>query len=582
MTITSVEDTLLAAIALPLVAGPVAYVLDRVSRPARNWLVVLTLAANLALALRLALAGVSRTYVVQVGDPAAGPLPVELSLSVGGAGGVSLTVVAFVCLAVGTFSTGYVQPGRFVGGYFALLLLAAAALDAVLLAGDLVTLSAGLALLAASLSGLVGLDFARGAGGAAAKLLLMVGASASLAASAAWLILARGGSVALDGLLARNTGALGAWLPVVAGLLLIALAIAAALPPGHTWLTSGSRHAVTPVVALLAGGVLPAGLVVWLRVLAPAPGVASAWPAVALLGGLSVAVGALGALRTPEFRLALAYQALGQSGLAAVALAEGTAEGRAIAIFQVVALALFLPALILGVGAVLQVTKGDLLEGFPRLRAVQPGVAALALVGAASVAGVPPLPGYWSRVWLVEVLLRPGQHHLLLLAVVVLGTTLLTGSAFRLLSVEPAVGVPVPPRRRTAALVPLAALAAVGALLPFVPPSLAFRVVGAAPAGAGVPSYLEVVAALLALATLGAGAALRLGELDLLPPQAQAAFDGVAERLAFCGVAVAGVKKRVRPEWLDPYAVVGGLLALAAWAAALVLDNTLGRLGRSG
>jgi len=582
MTIISVEDALLAAMALPLVAVPVAYVLDRVSRPARNWLVVLTLAANLALALRLALAGVGRTYVVQVGGPAAGPLAVGLSLSVGGAGGVSLAVVALVCLAVGTFSTGYVQPGRFVGGYFALLLLAAGAFDAVLLAGDLVTLSAGLALLAVSLGGLVGLDFARGAGGAAAKLLLMVGASASLVASAAWLILARGGSVALDGLLARNASALGAWLPAVAGLLLVALAVAAALAPAHTWLTSGSRHAVTPVAALLAGGALPAGLVAWLRVLAPGPEVAPAWPALALLGGLSVAVGAFGALRTPEFRPALAFQALGQGGLAAVALAEGTAEGRAVAVFQVAALALFLPVLILGVGAVLQVTKGDLLGGFPRLRALQPDVAALALVGAASVAGVPPLPGYWSRVWLVEVLLRPGQHHLLLLAVVVLGSALLTGSAFRLLGAEPPVGLPVPPRRRTAVLAPLAALAAVGALLPFVPLSLAFRVVGAAPAGAGVPSYLEVVAALLALAALGAGAALRLGELDVLPPRAQAAFDGVAGRLALGGVAVASVRKRVRPEWLDLYAVVGGLLALVAWAAALVLDNTLGRLGRSG
>lgn len=581
MALTSVEDALLAVVALPLVAAPVAYALGRLSRRAGDALIVLTLAVHLALAARLALAVAAQGYALRLADPAGSPLGLGLPLSAGPLNAATLALVAFVALVVAAFSTAYVQPGRRVEGYLALLLTATAALDVVLLAGDLVTLAGGLALAGGALAGLVGLDFARDGGRAAEKLLATLGLAAALTAAVAWLILGRGGSIELDGLLARNAG-LGGWLQIVAWLLLAILAMAAALAPAHTWLTTGSRHAITPVAALLAGGALPAALVTGLRLLDPGPGGKPVWPALALLGALTVVVAALGALRTPEFRPALAFQALGQVGLAAIALAEGDGEARALALFVAASLALTLPLATLGVGAVLQTTKADRLGDFARLRAIQPGAAALALVGAASLAGLPPFPGYWSRLWLLESLLRPGPYHLPLLLVTVAGSALLTGAILRLVGAGPAPGLPVVARTRPAVIAPLAGLALAGLALPLAPADIVAGLAGMGGTSVGAPSWTQVAAAALTLAAAALGISLRLAEVEVLPAGLQSAYDASTAWLTRGLGLVGRVQKRVRPGWLDPYAVVAGLLALAAWAAALVLDNTLGRLGREG
>src|SRR5512144_2484188 len=101
MSPTSAQVTVLAAIALPIAAGLVAYALGGISRAARDWLVVLALAGELGLALRIARDAAARPFLVPLVDAAASPTGVGFALSVGGISSLALAMVALVWLATG-------------------------------------------------------------------------------------------------------------------------------------------------------------------------------------------------------------------------------------------------------------------------------------------------------------------------------------------------------------------------------------------------------------------------------------------------------------------------------------------------
>jgi NADH-quinone oxidoreductase subunit N len=117
-----------------------------------------------------------------------------------------------------------------------------------------------------------------------------------------------------------------------------------------------------------------------------------------VIGLISIVWGTLAALVQTELRRLLAYSAVANAGFLALAIGCG-AEGRAAAVFYVVVYAttaLLVFAALAGRGAGPLALADVKTDGFGALRA-------LALViGLFSLAGIPPTPGFWAKLAVLD------------------------------------------------------------------------------------------------------------------------------------------------------------------------------------
>jgi NADH-quinone oxidoreductase subunit N len=195
------------------------------------------------------------------------------------------------------------------------------------------------------------------------------------------------------------------WL-LLAGVLLVGLGFAyeLALVPLHF----GAVDAYTAGAPSLTGFVMAASKVAAVIALSRLLGSVSqglqpplALPLASVLvviGLLSIVLGTFAALAQTELRRLLAYSAVANAGFLALALGCG-AEGRAAAVFYVVTYAttaLLVFAALAGRGPEPLRLQDIKLEGIGALRA-------LALVlGLLSLAGIPPTPGFWAKLAVLD------------------------------------------------------------------------------------------------------------------------------------------------------------------------------------
>ncbi|HEX9307234.1 MAG TPA: proton-conducting transporter membrane subunit [Anaeromyxobacter sp.] len=212
---------------------------------------------------------------------------------------------------------------------------------------------------------------------------------------------------AMEGL--RADGLLGARVFVLA---LLGFGVKAGLMPLHFWLPPAHAAAPSHVSALMSGVVVKTGIYGLLRVSGLFDAV-PAWWGVTLLaaGGVSAVLGVALALAQHDLKRLLAYHtvenvgiiALG-AGLALLGRARGEPAlvllGFAGAALHVVNHALFKALLFLGAGAVQHATGTREIDRLGGLARSMRATTILFVVGAAAIAGLPPLNGFVSE-WLV-------------------------------------------------------------------------------------------------------------------------------------------------------------------------------------
>jgi formate hydrogenlyase subunit 3/multisubunit Na+/H+ antiporter MnhD subunit len=210
-----------------------------------------------------------------------------------------------------------------------------------------------------------------------------------------------------------------AGLPAAAGvgtrvflLALLGFGLKAGLMPLHFWLPPAHAAAPSHVSALMSGVVVKTGVYGLLRVTGLFDGI-PAWWGLALLaaGAVSAVLGVALALAQHDLKRLLAYHtvenvgiiALG-AGLALLGRARGEPAlvllGLGGAALHVLNHALFKSLLFLGVGAVQHATGTRELDRLGGLARGMRTTAALFTLGAAAIAGLPPLNGFVSE-WLV-------------------------------------------------------------------------------------------------------------------------------------------------------------------------------------
>ncbi len=200
---------------------------------------------------------------------------------------------------------------------------------------------------------------------------------------------------------------------IALGLLVAGFATKAGLVPFHGWLADVHTATSGPVSALFSGLMYNFGIVAIGRLVFQVFGLGSTHILGLLLaiGILSALLGAVMALAQDDLKRLLAYDTISQMGILAIGLSTGIAPGVTGAVYHLVNHALFKSLLFLCAGAIVHRTGLTKLSQMGGLARRMPAVAVAFVIGAASIAGIPPLNGYVS-LSLIHTGLLDGHQYL--------------------------------------------------------------------------------------------------------------------------------------------------------------------------
>ncbi len=252
-------------------------------------------------------------------------------------------------------------------------------------------------------------------------------------------------------------------------LVLVAAATKSAQVPFHMWLP-GAMSAPTPVSAYLHSATMVKIGVITVALFQPVFRDTPTWTPFALTIGLtSMLWGAFNALRQVDGKLILAWGTISQLGLMISLLAVGTPKATFAAFSILLAHAAFKAALFMVVGEIdVRAGTRDIRELSGLWRSM-PIAFAVAVVSAASMAGIPPMLGFAAKEAGIEAALGlSGFERTIMIAVIVGGSVLTVAYTVRLLlglfGGDTAPGPTVAPRRTpmTAVTVSLGLVSVIG------------------------------------------------------------------------------------------------------------------------
>ncbi|MBI5119837.1 MAG: NADH-quinone oxidoreductase subunit NuoN [Rhodospirillales bacterium] len=202
--------------------------------------------------------------------------------------------------------------------------------------------------------------------------------------------------------------------------ILAGLAFKVAAVPFHMWTPDVYEGAPTPVTAFFAIAPKLAAFALLIRVLSgPFGHMLPQWqPILVLIAILSMTVGAFGALGQTNIKRLMAYSSIGHAGYALVGLAVGNQEGIS---GVLVYLAIYL-AMNMGAFAVILAmrVKGRAVEGIDDLAGLARTNPLMALAMALfmfSMAGIPPLAGFFGKLYVFLAAVHAGLYTLAILGV---------------------------------------------------------------------------------------------------------------------------------------------------------------------
>jgi NADH-quinone oxidoreductase subunit N len=137
-------------------------------------------------------------------------------------------------------------------------------------------------------------------------------------------------------------------------------------------------------------------------------------PVLAALAALSILLGNLVALAQSNVRRLLAYSAVAHAGYTLLGLVAGGREGFAATLFYTTIYAFTLVGAFAVVALVRRETGGDDFVHFSGLRSRSPLLAGSMAIFMLSLAGLPPLAGFFGKFYLFSAAMRAGDNHGLL------------------------------------------------------------------------------------------------------------------------------------------------------------------------
>jgi len=346
--------------------------------------------------------------------------PLNIRLLLDGFSLFMLFTISLVSFTVTLYSIDYMEHYGAKADYYALLLLMIAGMNGLVLASDLFNIYIFLEVAAIASYALVA--FGRGHDELEASfkyLMLSAVASAFILLSIA-IIFALTGGVSF-GTVAHGLETLNVRFVVgfCSALFLMGFGLKAALVPFHSWLPDAHPSAPAPISAMLSGVLIKvSGVYAMMRVFLNVFGLTPALTTIlSILGIASIFVGALAALGQNDIKRMLAYSSISQIGYVVLGFAIGTPLGILGGLFHLFNHALFKSLLFLNAGAIERSTGTRSLDKMGGLAKVMPVTAGTSAVGSLSIAGVPPLNGFWSKLLIIIALVQAKMVALAVLAV---------------------------------------------------------------------------------------------------------------------------------------------------------------------
>mgnify|MGYP002634294466 FL=1 len=191
--------------------------------------------------------------------------------------------------------------------------------------------------------------------------------------------------------------------------------------PFHMWTPDVYEGAPTPVTAFFAVAPKIAALALFLRVMiGPFGGLIEHWQQIIVLVSiLSMALGAFAAINQRNIKRLMAYSSIGHVGYALVGLAAGTEIGvRGVLIY----LSIYLVMNIGTFACILCMRRGgrmvEEIDDLAGLGKTHPLLAATLVVFMFSLAGIPPLAGFFGKLYVFLAAIESGLYLLAILGVI--------------------------------------------------------------------------------------------------------------------------------------------------------------------
>lgn len=407
------------------------------------------------------------------------PAPFGITFVVDHLSALMVVITAITGLAVTIYALGSISAERQRGGFYALLNVLLVGVNGSFVTGDLFNLYVWFeVMLIASFALLVLGGEKRQLRGGIQYVLINLVSSASLLIAIA-LTYGLTGSLNMADVAMRlgqveRTGLVTA----VAMLFMVAFGIKAALFPLFFWLPVSYHTAPPAVAAVFAGLLTKVGVYALVRTftLLFVHDVGYTHQILLVAAGLTMLTGVLGAAIQYDIRKILGFHIISQIGYMVMGLALYTRLALVGAVFYI-AHHIIVKANLFLVGGVIERTAGSFdLNKIGGLYRNRPGLALLFLIPAFSLAGFPPLSGFWAKMIVIKASLDAGSYVIAGVALVVSALTIFSMTKIWALGFwkrhpdgDEAI---VEPRRLGLMIAPIASLAVLTVLIGLLPESV--------------------------------------------------------------------------------------------------------------
>ena len=228
------------------------------------------------------------------------------------------------------------------------------------------------------------------------------------------------GTVSFAGI-AKATGQGGIGLTFGLVFLFVGFCFKISTVPFHMWTPDVYEGAPTPVTAFFAAAPKVAGIAVFVRAsIAAFPGIVSQWQQIVVFVAIaSMALGSFAAIGQTNIKRLMAYSSIGNMGYALIGLAAGTQEGvQGVLVYMAIYVAMSLGTF----AAILAMRRPEgsveKIADLAGLSRTKPAMALFLGIMMFSLAGVPPLAGFFAKFFVFNAAIKAGLYTLAVIGVV--------------------------------------------------------------------------------------------------------------------------------------------------------------------
>jgi multicomponent Na+:H+ antiporter subunit D len=346
--------------------------------------------------------------------------PVNIHMALDGFSLFMLFTVSLVSLCVGLYSINYMEHYGDKATYYALLLIMLAGMNGLVLVTDLFQVYLFLEMAAIASYALVAYGLGHDELEASFKYLMLSAVASGFIVLSITILFGLTGGLSFESVAAGLRG-LDAKYPVgiCAAFFIFGFGLKAALIPFHAWLPDAHPSAPAPISAMLSGLLIKvSGIYALTRIFFTVLGLTPALSEVLMyLGVISLVGAAFLALGQKDIKRMLAYSSISQVGYIVLGLGLGTPLGILGGLFHLLNHALAKSLLFLNSGSIQRATGTRNLDEMGGLAKRMPFTAATSLIGSMSIAGLPPLNGFWSKLIIIVALVQAKQWTFAVIAV---------------------------------------------------------------------------------------------------------------------------------------------------------------------